>query len=225
MHRKEVPCSRHSHGVTISRQGDQRGDVTGVVLRRPQAVRRNFQRRKPHPFRVRRAMTVPIKPWVIHENGESAADQQQQKEEVHKMSQSQPSGETVRVWWIFQIDRRQERFRWKPGDQILSPGNRHWSKSEDGKDKNEPRIYPNPETTVRWVVDRSMDFVECLHKESGSSVDQLFLAWPRACDRGFLRGAPQGLGRICDRRAPNFGESSQSMNLPASWTQDVLGSD
>ena len=110
-------------------------------------------------------MTVPIKSWVIHQNGESAANQEHQKKEVHKMGQSQPRGETMRSRRIFQIDWRQESLRWKPGDQILSPRNRDWSESDNGKGKNEPGIDPDTKTTIRWIVDRSMDFVECLHEE------------------------------------------------------------
>ena len=108
-------------------------------------------------------MTVPIKSRVIHQNGESAADQEHQEKEVHKMGQSQPSGEAMRSRRIFQIDWRQESLRWKPGDQILSPGNRDRSKNDNGKGKNEPRIYPDTKTAIRRIVDGLMDFVECLH--------------------------------------------------------------
>ena len=165
MNRKKMPGSGHSHGVPVAGQGHTRGNVTGVLFRSPFAVRRNFERREPHPLRIRRAIAVPIKPWVVHQNGESAADKEHQKKEVHKMSQSQPSGETMRSWRIFQIDRRQESFRWKSGDQILSPGNCHWSQSDNGKGKKKPGIDPNTKPAIRWIVDSSMDFVECLHEE------------------------------------------------------------
>src|SRR6185312_7473408 len=117
-------------------------------------------------------MTVPIKPWMIHQNRESAPDQEQQKKEIHKMSQSQPGGESTRTRRMFQIDWRQERFRGKPVDQILPPGNQHGGQSENGKSKDKPGVYPNPETAIRWIVDRSMNFVKCLHKQSASGVNQ-----------------------------------------------------
>src|SRR6185437_6722638 len=109
-------------------------------------------------------MTVPIKSRVIHKNGESAPSQEQQKKEVHKMGQSQPARETVRMRRICQTDWRQERFRGKPEDQILPPGNHHGSQSDNGKSKNKPGVYPDPETAIRRVVDRAMSFVKCLHK-------------------------------------------------------------
>src|ERR1017187_1266037 len=91
------------------------------------------------------------------------------------MSQSQPCGKTMRTRRIFQIDWRQEILCWKPGNQILPPRNRDWSESDNGKRKNEPGIYPDTKTAIRWIVDGLMDFVECLHKESSSSVNQIAL--------------------------------------------------
>jgi hypothetical protein len=118
-------------------------------------------------------MTVPIKSRVIHQNGESAADKEHQKKEVHKMGQPQPPGETVRNWRTLQIDWRQESLRWKPGNQILSPRNRDWSESDNGKRKNEPGIYPDTKTAIQRIVDSLMDFVECRHKEMVSTVNQV----------------------------------------------------
>jgi hypothetical protein len=118
-------------------------------------------------------MTVPIKSRVIHQNGESAADKEHQKKEVHKMGQPQPPGETVRNWRTLQIDWRQESLRWKPGNQILSPRNRDWSESDNGKRKNEPGIYPDTKTAIQRIVDSLMDFVECRHKEMVPTVNQV----------------------------------------------------
>lgn len=78
----------------------------------------------------------------------------------------------MRTRRISQIDWRQKGLRWKPVDQILAPGNRKWSKSDNGKGKNKPEIYPNTKTSIRWIVDSSMDLVECLHEE-------LVLIWIR----------------------------------------------
>src|SRR5579864_5424519 len=102
---------------------------------------------------------------MIHQNGESAPNQEHQKKEVNKMGQSQPGGEPMRGRRISQIDCRQKSLGWKPVDQIQAPGNRHRGKSDNGKGKNIPRIYPNTKTSIRWIVDSSMDFVECLHEK------------------------------------------------------------
>ena len=120
-------------------------------------------------------MTIPIESWVIHQNRESTANQEHQKKEVHKMGQSQPGGEAMRSGGIFLIDWWQESLRWKTGDQILSPGNRHWNESDNGKGQDEPGIDPDPKTAIRWIVDRLMDLVECLHEELVSGVSQAVL--------------------------------------------------
>ena len=120
-------------------------------------------------------MTIPIKSWVIHQNRESTANQEHQKKEVHKMGQSKPGREAMRNGRIFQIDWRQVSLCWKSGDQKLSPGKRHWNESDNGKGPDEPGIDPDPKTAIRWIVDRLMDLVECLHEELVSGVSQAVL--------------------------------------------------
>ena len=120
-------------------------------------------------------MMIPIKSGVIHQNRESTANQEHQEKEVHKMGQSKPGREAMRNGRIFQIDWRQESLCWKPGDQKLSPGKRHWNESDNGKGQDEPGIDPDPKTAIRWIVDRLMDLVECLHEELVSGVSQAVL--------------------------------------------------
>jgi hypothetical protein len=165
MNRKEVPCSRHTYGVPVPGQSHQRGNVAGVVLRCPQPVRGNCNRREPHPFRIWRAMSVPIKPRVIHQNGESASGQEQKEKEVHEVGQSQPRGKTVWTWRICRIDCRQECLRWKPDAQILYPCNRDRGENDDRRREDEPMIYPDTKTPIRRIVDGLMSCVESLHDE------------------------------------------------------------
>ena len=73
------------------------------------------------------------------------------------------------------MDWRQVSLCWKPGDQILSPGNCHWNESDNGKGPDEPGIDPDPKTAIRWIVDRLMDLVECLHEGSGANANQVAL--------------------------------------------------
>ena len=71
----------------------------------------------------------------------------------------------MRIRRICRIDWRQGSLRWKPGDQILSPGNRHWNESDNAEGNNKPGIHPDTKTAIRWIMDSSMHFVECLHKQ------------------------------------------------------------
>ena len=73
------------------------------------------------------------------------------------------------------MDWRQVSLCWKSCDQILSPGNCHWNESNNGKGPDEPRIDPDPKTAIRWIVDRLMDLVECLHEELVCGVSQAVL--------------------------------------------------
>src|ERR1041384_264831 len=108
-------------------------------------------------------MTITIQPWMIHQNGEPAATQEQQKKEIHKMSHPQPCGKTMWTRRMFQIYWRQERFRGKSEDQILTPGNRHRHQRDKRKSKNEPRVHPDPETVIRRIMDCSVSVIEVLH--------------------------------------------------------------
>jgi hypothetical protein len=120
-------------------------------------------------------MTIPIKSWVIHQNRESTPNEKHQEKEVHEMGQSKPGREAMRNGSVFQIDWRQEGLCWKPGDQILPPGKRHWNEGNNGKSEDEPGIDPDPKTAIRWTVDRLMDLVECLHEGLGSGANQVAL--------------------------------------------------
>jgi hypothetical protein len=59
-----------------------------------------------------------------------------------------------------------------------TPGNRHWNESDKGKGKEESGIDPDPKTAIRWIVDRLMDLVECLHEGFGSGAKSGGFDWP-----------------------------------------------
>ena len=112
------------------------------------------------------------------------------------MGQSEPGREAVRNGRIVQIDWRQVSLGWKPGDQILSPGNRHRSQSDKGKGKEEPGIDPDTKTAIRWIVYRLMDLVECLHDGFRSGANQVALI-----GRDPARLADGFFGSVCETSA------------------------
>ena len=57
----------------------------------------------------------------------------------------------------------------------MSTGNCDWNERDSGQGKDEPEIDPDPRTAIRWIVNSSMDFVECLPEESVSGVSQAVL--------------------------------------------------
>ena len=108
------------------------------------------------------------------------------------------------------MDRRQNSLYWKPGDQILSPGNRHWNESDNGEGKDEPEINPDPKTAIRWIVDRLMDLVECLHEGFGSDANQLALI-----GRDPARLADGFVGSVCET------STGYVTMVPRTWANGV----
>ena len=100
----EVPDPRNADGVPIARCANERRDVTGVIFRRPDAVARNLERRKPDPFASRRAVIIEIQTRMIHQDGQTAANQHHHKKEIEEVAVTDPERKTVRpceVVWIY----------------------------------------------------------------------------------------------------------------------------
>ena len=72
---EEVPVPGHADAVPVTGQADPGGERTGVVLGVPDAVRRHLDRREPDPFRVGRAVDVPVQPGVVHQDLQAATDE------------------------------------------------------------------------------------------------------------------------------------------------------
>ena len=126
MHVDEVPDPRNADGVAIARCANQRRDVAGVVLCRPDSIAGNFKRRKPDPFASRRAVVIEIETRMIDQDGEPAADQHHDKKKIEEMAITDPERKTVRsseVVWIDLGDWRNVR---QPGDGNLDPGCSHY---------------------------------------------------------------------------------------------------
>ena len=75
---EEVPVPGDADGVPVAGQADPGGEIAGVVLGRPDAVRGHLDRREPEPLRVGGAVDVPVEPGVLHEDLQAAADEQDQ---------------------------------------------------------------------------------------------------------------------------------------------------
>ena len=91
-----MPVSGDADGVPVAGQADPGGEIAGVVLGRPDAVRGNLDRRQAEPLRVGGAVDVPVEPGMLHEDLQAAADEQDQEEEVHIMGDAEPGRKAVR---------------------------------------------------------------------------------------------------------------------------------
>ena len=92
----EVPNPRNTNCVPVARRADDRRKITGIVFRRPDAVAGNLERRKPDPFASRRAVIIEIQTGMIHQDGQTAANQHHHKKEIEEVAVADPERKPVR---------------------------------------------------------------------------------------------------------------------------------
>ena len=117
MHVDEVPDPRNADRVAIAGCANQRRDVARVVLCRPDAVARNFERRKPDPFAPRRAVVIEIKAWMIDQDGEPAPDQHHHKKKIEEVAITDPERKTVRPCEVIRVYLRKRGNVRQPGER------------------------------------------------------------------------------------------------------------
>ena len=109
MHVDEVPHARHADGVPVAGRANERREIAGIVLRRPQAVARNLDGREADPLAARRAVVVEIEPGMIGEDGKAAADEHGDEEEVEEVAVADPEREAVRAGEVVGVHHRDGR--------------------------------------------------------------------------------------------------------------------
>ena len=97
MHVDEVPHACHADGVPVAGRANERREIAGIILGRPQAVARDLDGREADPLAVRRAVVVEIEPWMIGQDGKAAADEHGDEKEVEEMAVADPERESVRA--------------------------------------------------------------------------------------------------------------------------------
>ena len=99
----EVPDPRNADRVPVTGRANYRRNITGVVFRRPDAVARNLERRKPDPFAPRRTVIIEIQTRMIHQDGETAANQHHHKKEIEEVAVTDPERKPVRPCEVVRI--------------------------------------------------------------------------------------------------------------------------
>ena len=120
--REEMPVPRHADSVTVARQSQPGGQITLVVIRRVEAVQRNFNRRKTDPFCAGSAVDVGVEPRVFPQDGKTAADDKRQQQEVGIMRQAQPCREAGTDCGGLQLRQCEDTDVRQTEQQILTPG-------------------------------------------------------------------------------------------------------
>ena len=109
MHVDEVPDARYANSMPVAGRANERSEIAGVVLGRPQAVARNLQRREANPLAIRRAIVVEIESGMIGEDGKGAANEHGDEEEVKEVGIANPEREAVGSDEVAGIDEWDER--------------------------------------------------------------------------------------------------------------------
>ena len=148
----EVPNPRNADGVPVTRCANDRRNVAGIVLRGPDAVARNLERRKPDPLAARRAVIVEIETRMIDQDRQAAANQHRHKKEIEEVAVTHPERKAVRpgeVVGIYLGDRRNMR---QAGSRQTQSRTREPRQNHHCDSDQNGRANPNAEAAVLWVV-------------------------------------------------------------------------
>jgi hypothetical protein len=114
-------------------------------------------------------MIVEIEPRVICQDGKTTANQHHQKNEIEKVTVTNPERKAVGPGEVVRINLRDGRDMGQSGDGDFDPcrsnqrKNRHTGRCQQG------RPNPNPKAAVGWIVDSCMRSVKSNH---GSLIPQ-----------------------------------------------------
>ncbi len=150
---QKMPAPADPNRMAVARRSHQRRNVPVVIFRGPQPVARHFQRRKPDPFAPRRAAVVEIKPRMIHQDRQSAADQHEGEEQIEEVRPANPRRKSVRPARRSGNRRRVRSNVGQPPHVRLNPrdGQRHEDNNSD--DGQRRRANPDSEPAVCGVID------------------------------------------------------------------------
>ena len=152
MYIDEMPGARDADSVPLTRCTHHRGDVAGVILRRPNSIARNLDRSESDPFAAWRTPIVEVQPRVVVQDRKSTADQHHYKEKVEEMARAYLEREAVRPSEITWIDLWDWRNLGQADDCDFNPrcgdrGDEHHRDADQDRRSN-----PDPKPPITWIV-------------------------------------------------------------------------
>ncbi len=159
----EVPDPRNPNGVTVTRCGDERREITGIVFRRPDTVAGNLERRESNPFASRRAVIIEIHSRVIHQDRQAAPNQQHHKKEIEKVTVTNPQRKPMRPGEVAGIDLGNGWNRRQASHGKLNPAREYRGENRHRDSDQNGRANPDAEAAVVWVVHWPMCGIERNH--------------------------------------------------------------
>ena len=79
---EEMPQPGNADGMPVARRGNQRRKVAGIVLRGPEPVRRDLDRRQSNPLAIWCAIDVEVEARMIDQDRQATANQHCHEKEV-----------------------------------------------------------------------------------------------------------------------------------------------
>ena len=166
VHVDEVPNPRNTNCVPVARRANQRRNITGIVFRGPDAVAWNLQRRNPDPFAPRRAAIVEIQTRMIHQDGQTAANQHHHKKEIEEVAVTHPDRKPVRSREVVGIYLRNGWNMRQSGHGDLNPRRRDYREDRDTDSDQDGRSNPEAKSAIGRIVDGSVCRIERDHAAS-----------------------------------------------------------
>ena len=139
---EKVPCAGDPDRVPVAGERDERRDIPGIVLRRPEAIGRHHDRRETNRFRARRAVIVEVQPRMVHQDREAAPDEERDEEEIEKVAVADPHRKPVWAGRRGFVVQRHGRNGRHAEQGALRPGQEHRDRDEDQDGcQNDGRIH------------------------------------------------------------------------------------
>jgi len=150
----EVPHARHADGMPVTRRANERREIAGIVPGRPQAVARDFDGREADPLAAWCAVVVEIEPWMIGQDGKTAADEHSDEEEIEEMAVTDPERESVRASKVVGVHHWDGRNARQAGCGYLNPRRCHQRGNCSASSDQNRRTNPEAVATIRGGNER-----------------------------------------------------------------------
>ena len=163
MHVNEVPHARHADGVPVARRANERREIAGIVLGRPEPVGRNLDRRQADPLAARRAVVVEVEPWMIGQDGKTAADEHGYEEEIEEVAVADPERKAMRASKVVGVHHGDGWNVRQAAYGYLNPRRGHQRRNDGGDSDQNRRTNPEAVAAIRGIMNGGVFRVKLDH--------------------------------------------------------------
>ncbi len=106
---EKVPRAGNADGMPVALGGNHGRDIARIVLRGPDPIRGDTDRREPNPRGARRAVIVEVEARVIDQDRQTAPDQHHHENKVEEVAVAHPQRKAMWASKVVGIDLRDRR--------------------------------------------------------------------------------------------------------------------